>query len=148
MHMSVVDLFRLGDPLDHQNHGTPHCRHIDRFECRIQDQYRFLHNGRFSCDRGYGTRRALIAPGLRQGYRPGKSTALARRFHSPRSRYGTDKSAATTCGNARATVRPTTRLAPACLRAREQASRVAPVVNTSSTSKTRSLSTWAPSCAP
>src|SRR5207245_3782739 len=45
---------------------------------------------------------------------------------------------------ARATVSPTTDLAPASRSARAQASSVAPVVNTSSTSKTRRLSTWLP----
>src|ERR1051325_4332996 len=43
---------------------------------------------------------------------------------------------------ARATVSATTDLAPASLNARAQASKVAPVVNTSSTSRTRRLSTW------
>src|SRR5260370_13265111 len=45
---------------------------------------------------------------------------------------------------ARATVSPITDLAPASHSARAQASSVAPVVNTSSTSKTRRLSTWLP----
>ena len=45
---------------------------------------------------------------------------------------------------ARATVSPITDLAPASRRARALASSVAPVVNTSSTSKTRILSTWLP----
>jgi hypothetical protein len=45
---------------------------------------------------------------------------------------------------ARATVSPTTDLAPASSNARAHASSVAPVVNTSSNSKTRRLSTWLP----
>src|SRR5215467_8576424 len=45
---------------------------------------------------------------------------------------------------ARATVSVTTDLAPASRNARAQASKVAPVVNTSSTDRTRRLSTWLP----
>ena len=47
-------------------------------------------------------------------------------------------------GSTRATVSPATRTAPALRKAREHASSVAPVVNTSSTSSIRNLSTLAP----
>jgi len=51
---------------------------------------------------------------------------------------------ATGLRTSRATVSPITDFAPASSSAREQASSVAPVVITSSTSKTRRLSTWVP----
>ena len=44
------------------------------------------------------------------------------------------------------TVSPSTDFAPESSKARAQAPSVAPVVNTSSTSKTRCLSTWLPGC--
>jgi hypothetical protein len=47
-------------------------------------------------------------------------------------------------GTTRATVKPSTAAAPACFRARPHESKVAPVVNTSSSSRTRNLSTRSP----
>src|ERR1019366_3670532 len=143
MHFHVIDFFRLRHALDHQNHRATDRGNIDRFKCRVQDEDRLLHDRRLSSNRGYGAWWALLTPRFRQGARSERPTTLAKCFHIPILWYYTGASGVINCGSARATVRPATRDAPARLRAREQASSVAPVVNTSSTSKTRSLSTWA-----
>ena len=143
VYLRMVDLFRLGHSLEHQDHGAAHGCNIDGLEGSVQNEDRLLHDGRLANGRRNPPRRARLASDFRRVLWPGRPTDLARWFHSPKSWSCNPASAAGYRGKALATVRPTTRAAPAPFRAREQASKVAPVVNTSSTSKTRSLSTGA-----
>ena len=86
MDRGVVDFFRLGHTLEHQDHGAADGSDVDGFECGVQDEYRLLHDGRFA-DSGWNSPgRARFGSGIRRGFRPGGIACLARWFHSPRSR--------------------------------------------------------------
>src|SRR5712664_1469286 len=151
VHFRTVQLLCLRHAFEQQHHGAPHGRHIDRLVGRIQDQHRLLHQrrtphhnrvvdsttgGTLCTGRGRPRRfRDFAPPGLKRFW---PSCAH-------RASLGLDSSEPTAgCRAARATVSPITDLAPAPRNALAQASRVAPVVITSSTSKTRRLSTLLP----
>src|ERR1700674_3539688 len=162
MHFRVMHFFCLRHAFQHQHHGAAHGRHIDRLIRRIQNQHRLLHQR-------YTARRNRVVESTARGIF-GTGRSRANRFGGVTPPV-VDRSAVThgidrhwpLCAHraflglpyhslelgigllaARATVSPITDLAPASRSTRVHASRVAPVVNTSSTSKTRWLSTWLP----
>src|SRR5467141_5344672 len=153
VHFRVVHLFRLRHALQHQDHRAPHRRHVDRLVRRVQHQYRLLHQrcparriqvvGSTACGT-FGTGQNLARhfggvapPGIHRHVPVCAHRAfLGLSYHSLVLGRG--------FLTARATVSPATDLAPASRSALAQASSVTPVVNTSSTSKPRTLSTWLP----
>src|SRR5712671_7751650 len=153
VHFRVVHLFRLRHALQHQDHRAPHRRHVDRLVRRVQHQHRLLHQrcparriqvvGSTACGT-FGTGQNLARhfggvapPGIHRHVPVCAHRAfLGLSYHSLVLGRG--------FLTARAAVSPITDLAPASRSALAQASSVAPVVNTSSTSKTRILSTWLP----
>jgi len=48
MHFMMVQLFSLSYTLEKKDHSPPHGGHVDRFEGRVEDEHRFLHNSRFA----------------------------------------------------------------------------------------------------
>src|SRR5258708_11815677 len=156
MHFGVVHLFGLCHALQHQDHRAPDCGNVDRLVCGVQDEDRFVHQGRTPWQKrvvgstaggtfgtlGDGHSHARCFGGIAP---PGVHRLVpvcAHRVFLRLSYHSTELGRGFL--TARAIVNPVTDLAPASRSARAQASRVAPVVNTSSTSKTRRLSTWLP----
>src|SRR5258708_2688802 len=153
MYFRVVQLFRLRHTLQHQYHRASLCRHVNRLVRRVQHKHRLLHERR--------TPRRNQVVGSTASGTLGTGHSLARHFRGIAS-PGDDRHVPV-CAHrvflelsyhslvpgrgdltARAIVSPNTDLAPASRSALAHASSVAPVVNTSSTSKTRRLSTWVP----
>src|ERR1700676_3259885 len=151
MHFRTVHFLGLRYTLQQQHHGTSHRSHIYGLVGRVEHQDGLLHQRRTSrhhrivgstTGRTFGARHScgsriggMAPPGIARVWPHGAHRAFLG-SSSPKP--------ATGLRTARATVSPITDFAPASSSAREQASSVAPVVITSSTSKTRRLSTWVP----
>src|SRR5207253_7840805 len=144
----ALPIFGLRHSLEQQHHGPADRRNIDRLKRGVQHQYRFLHHGRSALRRrgGWQTWQTTIANGWRQDWLILPTYTVVRWVRVHGSGFPRDNSQPVPSRReiARATVRATTLDAPAFRRALEHASSVAPVVSTSSTSKTRRLSTRRP----
>src|SRR5215470_5358709 len=64
VYLSAVQLLRLSHAFQHKHHGTADSGYVNWLVCRIQDQYRLLHEGgtahrewteRSTTSRGFGT---------------------------------------------------------------------------------------------
>src|SRR5690349_12285299 len=146
MNFRIVHLLRLRHALQEQHHGAPDRRHVDGLVRRIQHKHRLLHQrctprhdrvvgstvrGIRGTGRSGPSRLGGIAPSEIDRLWPVCAHRATFVYSLPFS--GAGKGFLT----ARATVSPMTHLTPESSRALAHASSVAPVVITSSTSKTR-----------
>ena len=146
-----MHFFRLRHALQQQHHGAAHSRYVNGLVGCVQNQHRFLHQGSAPGSEA-GTWRPPTFPEAAGTSVPPASGECRPRWSTASGRLAliAPSLPATVCRRracgrpARATVRPNTDLAPASRSAREHASSVAPVVITSSSSKTRKLSTRPP----
>src|SRR5437016_9771605 len=143
MDFVMVQLFGLCHSLEQQDHRPPYRRNVDGLEGRIQYQHRLLHDRRFAMDGRRGEQMRTSAIGERQdGFiLPTYTVVRWVRVHPSGSLRGASKPPSSRRGIGRATARATTFATAPFRKALEHASSLAPVVSTSSTSKTRRLST-------
>src|SRR5579864_2623527 len=146
MNLRGVGFFRLSYALQKHHKRAPDCGHVDRLKCCVQNEHRFLHYRGAAMLAGCQTRGRFGHNRATSGGAPGTMDSLASGAHGPSTPGCSRKSSvAIQLGTERATVKALTRAAPALRNALEQASSVAPVVITSSTSRMCRLSTRMPS---